>query len=209
MEEKVSSMGNRASTWFFIILMIIGVVTAVGLGIYAYNVGGISDTNIVNTERLADIENEENNENLVVLNEVVTTSSAEQKISPNAIVIEKKYYKTCDHLIREIVDIPTQLVNQTEEEVKSYYSGWKVEKFSTTEIVVYKEFQGICNEHYVIKDHNGVLGIYTESDENVLEWQEDTEIGIQYLPEEDIEKFKAGVEVVGKINLYNFLEDYE
>lgn len=202
-------MGNRASTWFFIILITVGIVTAIGLGIYAYNVGGISDTNIVNTERLAEIENEENDENLIVLDESVTTSSADIKMSPNAIIIEKKYYKTCDHLIRETVDIPTELVNQTEEDVKSYYSDWKVEQFSATEVVVYKEFRGICNEHYVIKDNSGVLGIYIENDEGALEWQEDTEIGTQYLPEEDIEEFEAGVEVVGKTNLYNFLEDYE
>ena len=74
---------------------------------------------------------------------------------------------------------------------------------------MYKEFKGICNEHYIVKEHNGVLGVYIENNENVQEWQEDTEIEVQYLPEEDIEDFKLGVRIVGKINLITFLEDYE
>lgn len=202
-------MENRAETWIFILLMIVGVMTAIFLGIYTYNNGGISNTNIVNSQRLAEIEESDNTSSQIELNETVTTSSSDMKISPNAIVIKKIYYKSCDHLIRENIDIPANLINQSEEEVENYYSDWKVEECSANEIVIYKEVKGICNEHYVIKDHNGVLGIYTENDENVQEWKEDTEIETQYLPEKDIEEFRVGVSVFGKTNLYSFLEDYE
>lgn len=184
-------MVNRGKTWFVIVLMIIGVIVATCLGIYAYHNGGISDTNIVNTQKLAELENEEYEINKASLNDTIETSSINTKISPNAIIIEKKYYKKCDHLIRETIDIPEELVNKSEEEVKEYYSDWNIEGYSPTEIVVYKEFDGICNEHYVVKEHNGVLGIFIENDENIQEWLENTEISVQYLPEEDIENFKV------------------
>lgn len=195
--------------YLLIVLITIGVVISITFGIYAYNKGGISDTNIINTEKLAEIKHGENKENQIEKNELVETSISTMKISPNANVIEKRYYKGCDHLIREAKDIPKNLINQDEETVKNYYSDWKLEKCSNTEAIVYKEFEGICDEHYVIKDNNGVLGIYIENNKNVQEWKEDTEIETQYLPQEDIEEFKVGIKVVGKTNLYNFLEDYE
>ena len=39
--------------------------------------------------------------------------------------------------------------------------------------------------------------------------KEDTEISIQYLPEEDVKNLKAGVEIIGHTKLIEFLEDYE
>ena len=203
-------MGNRVGIWFLVILMVIGIVLAITLGIYAYNNGGISEINIMNIEKLAETENvQEESEIRGRENELVATSVSSMKMSPNARVTEKRYYKKCDHLIREKKDIPVGLINQGEENVRSYYSNWKVEKCLNNEVVVYKEFEGICDEHYVIKDNNGILAIYRENDKNVQEWQEDTGIETQYLPEKDIEEFKVGVKVVGKTNLYNFLEDYE
>lgn len=204
-------MESKAGIWLLAILMLIGIVLAITLGIYAYNNGEISETNIINTEKLAEIENikEIEEENKTSEKELVATSASSMKISPNASVTEKRYYKACDHLIREVKDIPVGLVNKGEEDIRSYYSNWKVEKCSNNEVVVYKEFEGICDEHYVIKDNNGILAIYRENDENVQEWQEDTGIETQYLPEKDIEEFKVGVKVEGKTNLYDFLEDYE
>lgn len=201
-------MENKAKTWFLIGLLIVGTMLAIGIGIYAYRRGGISEMNVINTQKLAEVEGEEHGYNEMI-NEIIETSTANTNISPNAIVIQKRYYQTCDHLIRETVDIPGELVNQGEEKVKEYYSDWNVEQYSSTEVVVYKEFKGICNEHYVIKENDGVLGIFIENDDGIQEWQEDTEIEVQYLPEEDIEEFKVGVKVVGKTNLHTFLEDFE
>lgn len=201
-------MEKRTKTWILIGILVVGVILGVVLGVYSYNQENISKMNVVNTQKLAEEENEESHYNSM-LNEVIETSSTNTNVSPNAIVIQRRYYKGCDHLIRETVDVPEELINQGENRVKEYYSDWKVEKYSPTEIIVYKEFKGICNEHYIIKENNGVLGIFIENDEKVLEWQEDTEIEVQYLPEEDIEEFKTGVRVVGKMNLITFLEDYE
>lgn len=192
-----------------IAVVIIGILLGLIIGIYTYNRGGISNTNMIDTQKLADEKSEETKSNETILNEAVETSSVSMKVSPNAIIIQKRYYKSCDHLIREVIDIPEDLINKTQDDVMNKYSDWKLEGYSPKEIVIYKEFQGICNEHYVIKEHNGVIGIYTENNEGIQEWQEDTEISTQYLPEEDLEQLKVGIKIVGKNNLYSFLEDYE
>lgn len=202
-------MENINKSWIIVVIISIAVILGVIVGMYAYQKGNISEMNTLNTQKLAGITNEEKNDNEELVNEAVETSSINKNISPNAIIIQKRYYQGCDHLIREIMDIPENLVNKTEEDFKKEYADWKLEGYSPTEIVIYKEFKGICDEHYVVKEHNGVLGIYTENSEGIQEWKEDTEIETQYLPNEDVKNFEIGVKVVGKTNLNSFLEDYE
>lgn len=186
-----------------------GIILGVVFGIYAYDRGRMSDTNMIDTQKLADVENNKQLNNETNANVTIETSSIDMKVSPNAIIIQKRYYKSCDHLIKEVVDVPEDLINKEQEDVIKKYSDWKLEGYSSKEIVIYKEFDGICNEHYVIKEHDGVIGIYTENNEGIQEWQEDTEISTKYLPDTDLEQFRIGTKIVGKNNLYSFLEDYE
>lgn len=198
-------MENNRYKWIVIAIIVVGIIIAIALGIYLYNKQDISEINII-TEKLADVDKKTKE---VELNEVLATSLTNMNISPNAIIIEKRYYKTCDHLIREVTNVPDDLVNKTENDVKEKYADWKLEGYSPKEIVLYKEFDGICNEHYVVKEHNGVIGIYTENKEGVQKLQEDTQIQTKYLPSADIENLKIGIKILGRINLNSFLEDYE
>ena len=77
------------------------------------------------------------------------------------------------------------------------------------QIILYKTQSGNCGEHYFVQDHNGVIGIYITDEYGVKTLQEDTEISTQYSPEEDLTNLKAGIEIIGKTNLTEFLEDYE
>lgn len=198
-------MGKK---WVVMTIIVAGIIMGGILGIFFWRNDDTSDTNMIDMQKLADKQNileaKESSGN-----EAIETSSLKTNISPNAIIIEKRYYKACDHLIREVIDVPESLVNKKEDDVKALYKEWKVEGYSPTEIVVYKEFKGLCNEHYVVKENNGVIGIFVQDENNVLEWQEDTEIVTKYLPDEDLENLKVGVKIVGKTNLSTFLEDYE
>lgn len=197
-------MGKK---WIIIATIIIGVILAIICGIYAYHNGGISETNMISDKELASVEERQNTkeEN----NEYVVTSANNATISPNAIIVQKKYYKGCDHLIRDVIDIPENLINQTEEKVKSEYLGWKLESYDPKEIVMYKEFNGFCNEHYMVREHNGYISIYYIDEQGVETLKEDTEISTNYLPEKDLEDLQIGIQIVGERNLYNFLENYE
>ena len=201
-------MDNKAKNWFLMCTFIVGIILVVSSIIYIINKGNQSDIDIIDSTEISEEENDTFS-NTELENELVETSSGSDNISPNAIIIEKRYYEECDHLIRETVDVPEELVNQGEEELQEYYVGWTIEKYSATEITVYKEFSGYCNEHYIVKENNGILSVYTQDENGVQEWLEDTQIDVKYLPDEDVENFEVGVEVVGKSNLYEFLEDYE
>lgn len=191
-----------------IIAIILGLSIGIGLAIYSSNNNGETEgIDIESDKKLAEegtISNLKNND----ANSVETVST-ENTISPNAIIIEKVYYEGCDHLIRKTVDIPETLVNKTEEEIKKQYSDWKLEEYSPTQITLYKTVTGNCGEHYYVQEHNGVIGIYTMDEYGVKTLKEDTEIVTQYLPEADLQKLKAGVEIIGHTKLVEFLEDYE
>ena len=201
-------MEDKGYKWYIIGVVFLGITLGIILGIYLNRGSGISDTNIISIKELA-YTNENMKEEFENKSIILETASTNDKISPNANIIEKRYYKLCDHIIKEEKKIDDSLINKKEEDVKSFYKGWNIESYNPLEIVVYKEFNDICNEHYILKEHNGVVAIYTENKDGAKELKEDTGIDIKYLPKKDQEDFKEGIKIVGNIELNEFLEDYE
>ena len=192
-----------------VITIIIGLALGIGLAVYYSNLGETEDMNLLSQRELADTEESLENTMQEDTTNTLQTSAMDTNLSPNAIIIKKTYYEACDHLIRVTEDVPEELVNKTEVEVQEAFQDWTIEEYSPTQIILYKKEPGNCGEHYFIQDHNGVIGIYTIDENETKILEEDTEIEIQYLPEEDIANLKKGVEIIGKTNLIEFLEDYE
>ncbi len=196
--------------WIVAIIIICSLLftVGVGIGVYIYEKGKSQDSNILNDKQLASQEVKDNT-NVSVENDVISTSVTEIKLSPNCTIVEKQYFKGCDHLIKEIKEIPTNWINYTEEQIKQQYSDWTLESFTNNQVIIYKEQEGFCPQHYIIREHNGLLGIYTinESGEETL--KEDTDISTRYLPEEDLEKVKEGIKATGDDQLHNILGDFE
>lgn len=192
-----------------IIVLIMGLTIGIGYAIYSESKNKIDNMDIISKKELAENLNEIENSNVENTVSSVETSIQDNKISPNAMIIKKIYYQECDHLIRKNEDIPEELVNKTEEDVKEMFPSWEIEEYSPTQIILYKTSSGNCGEHYFVQEHNGVIGIYTTDKYGVKTFKEDTEIPTQYLPETDIKNLKAGVEIIGYTKLIEFLEDYE
>lgn len=205
----------------WIICIVIAIVLGLGLGVgfalLSQARNKTEDTELLSEKELAGMEENSIQQNMIegdsIVNEdeinAVETANTEDNISPNAIIVKKVYYEACDHLTREVEDIPEELVNKTQSDIEEAFPGWTVEEYSPTEIVLYKTDKGNCGEHYSVQDHNGVIGIYTIDEYGVKTLKEDTEISTQYLPEADLENLKAGVEIIGHTKLIEFLEDYE
>ena len=97
----------------------------------------------------------------------------------------------------------------TEEELKERFSDWEVQKFTPTEIVLYKEVEEFCNEHYLLKEENGYITIYKLDENDNAEFFNTTEIPTEYLAEEDLEQIKNGMKVYTDVELNKTLEDFE
>ena len=141
--------------------------------------------------------------------EILETNSEEEKISPNCFMILKTFYKQCGHEISQHLEIPEELVNKTKEELQEKYNGWNIEKFSDTEIILSKDQEGRCGEHYIVRDNNGKVTIYEILEDGSEKEYEVTDISTEYLTDTDKINMEKGIEVYGKQNLNQLIEDFE
>ena len=142
-------------------------------------------------------------------NNMIETNAKEERISPNAFITFKQKYKICGHTTSEFVEVPQEFVNLTEGELKERYSDWTVEKFTDTDIVLNKEVEGSCNEHYVVRDVDGTVTVFHILDDGTEEEYMVTDIATEYLTDTDKIEMEKGIEVNGKQNLNQLIEDFE
>ena len=153
-------------------------------------------------------ENENNNQSLTK-NETMQTDAKEERISPNAFITYKRTYKKCGHTTSEYKEIPKELVNLTKEELQEIYNDWTIEKFSDTDIILNKEEEGSCDEHFVIRDVDGMVTVFHILDDGTEEEYMVTDIATEYLTDTDKIEMQNGIKVNGKQNLNQLIEDYE
>lgn len=139
----------------------------------------------------------------------IEANSREEKISPNCFITLKKTYSKCEHCINEYIEIPESLVNKTEDELQNEYSDWKIEKFSSNDIILSKIYNGECGQHFLLKSNDGKIVIYKIDENNNENIYEETEISVEYLTDEDKVKIQNGIRVNGKEDLNQLIEDFE
>ena len=143
-------------------------------------------------------------------NTVLQTIAREIKILPNTKLGLKKYHKSCNHISFEFVELPEEFVNKTEEDIKKIYPHWEVEEFYENKVILYKEVEGICDEHFFITLGNEFIEIYKYIDENNNKMlYKTTDLSKNYLTTEDIEKLEKGIILYGKDRLSSVIEDFE
>lgn len=158
-------------------------------------VNELIESNIINSNKIED--------------EIIATSGSDVKLSPNAYIIFEKYYTDCGHTIIQKEKVQDGEVNKNEEYFKNAYSDWKIECFTADEVKLYKEFQGNCDEHYLITIDDENIVVYSIDDAGNRTLKEKTDIPVQYLPNEDIELLQKGITAYGQNELAKKLEDFE
>lgn len=193
-----------------ILIALLCVSILIGVLIYRINNIGESEQNeekILLSEKIEDECTEEweelNNKN------VISANSEEDKITPNTRFIIEKIYSKCGHAVKEEVEVPSECVNKTKEELESEYKNWEIKSFSNDEVVISKDETGICNKHYILRECNGVVAIYVLNSEGEEVFKEETSIGIEYLTETDLLSIRQGMQIYGDEKLNSFLEDFE
>lgn len=121
----------------------------------------------------------------------------------------KTYFLDCGHTKSEYANLPRELVNLTKDEIQEKYQNYEVESFASNEVILYQEKQGNCGEHYMVKDKEGQVAIYQVLEDGTEKELEVTGITTEYLPETDKINMKNGIEVNGKQDLNQLIEDYE
>lgn len=200
-------MTIRGKIVFFISLVILAVVS----GIVAYFVTKsnktpkIADNNNYISEKIED----ECTEEYVEEQNTTAVTSVEERVSANAILILKKYYIQCDHTINEYVELPKELVNMTKDEVQKHYPDWEVIGFEKGKVILYKEFDEVCGEHFKLRVENGKVVVYIVDNDGNESLYEKTNISSEYLTETDLINMQDGLEIYGKEELNQIIEDFE
>lgn len=187
-----------------VLIVILGIV--IGVLIYRLNSTVLisDDTNVVN-----DIVNIDVIDNITINDDVINTDNQEEKSSPNAKMTFETYYIDCGHTVLAKEVVSEEEVNKDESYFKNAYSDWEIKSFAHDSITLYKEVQGNCGKHYLIKEENGFIAVYTINADGSQTLKETTHISTQYLPEADLAILKVGIKANGDAELNQKLEDFE
>ena len=199
-------MINKAKIIIGIVLTILIIMASY---ILFFNKEEISNENTEYNTYISKIIEDECTEEYIKTRNATTVSATEEKLASNAILILKKYYRECEHTINEYVELPQELVNMTEEEVQEQYSDWEVIGFEKGKLTLYKEFDDVCQEHYKLRLENGNVVVYIVNNDGTESLYEKTGISSEYLTETDLINMQDGLEIYGKEELNQIIEDFE
>lgn len=184
-----------------IIIITIGIILGFLIGIYLYNTNQESKNLIISEKEEAKIETKKEDKEV---------SNQEKLITPNTKIIIKTYYKDCNHIIEESATPADEWINLNEEELSKQANNFTIQKFSPEEVVLYKEENGFCNEHYLLIEKNGYIEVYFLDEKGEMKFMTNiVDIATELLPEKDREELKTGIKVYGKKELNKKIEDFE
>ena len=199
-------MSNKVK---IIIGTVLTILIIIALYILFFSKGEISDEITEENTYISKIIEDECTEEYVKARKLTTVSATEEKLASNAILILKKYYQKCEHTINEYVELPQELVNMTEEEVQAQYSEWEVIGFEKGKLTLYKEFDDVCQEHFKLRLEEGNVVVYIVNSDGTEGVYEKTGISSEYLTETDLINMQDGLEIYGKEELNQIIEDFE
>ncbi len=140
---------------------------------------------------------------------IMQTASIETKILPTTKLYLEKKYQDCKHTVKTEVELPVEMVNMTKEAMKEAYPDWAIKEFSEESVVLYRIASGLCNEHFVIGEEDGVVVVYRLDEDYNKSLYEKTDIYTEYLPAQDINRLKEGIYVYTVSDLNSELENLE
>ena len=200
---------------WIIILVVAIIIIGIIAGLAIYNKNEKTQNNVVENEinKVSEKVTDECTDEYTELERQakldIETNSSEEKISPNCLITLKRYYNECQHTINEYIDVPQDLVNGTQEDLEKKYPNWEIQKYSSNEIILYREFDSNCGQHFVLRNDNGKITIYKINEEMQEEVYERTEISVEYLTEKDKVEIQNGIRVNGVEELNQLIEDFE
>lgn len=142
-------------------------------------------------------------------NMVQANAEEEEKVSPNCSFTKKTYYTKCGHTVSNYLELPKDIVNLTKEQVTNKYQDYSIEEFASNKIVLFKQINDNCGEHYLVKDNEGKVTVYKILEDGSQKLFEETDIYTEYLTDEDRENMKEGISINGKQELNQLIEDFE
>jgi len=128
-------------------------------------------------------------------------------IRPGAVLIFENKYTECGHVITSKLDIPQDMVNLTENQLKLVYKNWEIKKFSPLEIILSKKIDSKCYNHFILKEKDGFVAVYYQQPIDGISLKEVTPLLVKNLPLREMQRLKEGIKIESQEELAQTLED--
>ncbi len=202
-------MLQKKEFWLTICLTVLGSIATFFLA-YAIFTSRILNKNIINdgeTKAYA-IENivQQIKEEQIQTTEVVVDMN---RITSSTKLVYEYYYEGDGQVRREEETAPYFLIDMTRQDIEEKYPDWQLQSFSKSEVVMRKNIPGKMEERYIIREYDGYVAVFYEQPKDGVILKEITDTPISSLTEEEQNKLKIGITILGEEALMNALEDYE
>ncbi|WP_069649380.1 BofC C-terminal domain-containing protein [Caloranaerobacter ferrireducens] len=179
--------------------------------IYGYNIGNKkaiekpqkelaikgTENNIIDYKNDSDVESVEKEENV---------------IGPNTVIEYINYYKKCNDTLTQIVEPEKAIINFNEEDYKKYletnHPDWQLLSFSSEKVIVKRELDRYCPNHYIISVKDNKIAIFKFNDMGEKVLVEIINKSVSTLKEIDQEKLKKGIVVDSEEEIGDILENF-
>lgn len=145
-------------------------------------------------------------------NNETTVTNYNDIINNETQLIYKTLYTQCEDIIEEKQKPTSELIGLNKDGFKEYLTknqlDWEIESFSKEKVVLLKQVNKTCPNHYLVSVNKGYIAIYRYDEDSNKELIEQTDISINILPTIDQEKLQKGILVDTRKEVNELLEDY-
>lgn len=148
-------MSKIFKTFFTVVIFMLGLSMGMYYGVVSNDKEVVEEKKPIDSVQDVVIKNVQS-ENEKGKELVEETLSKEERVSPYAKMAIEKEFTKCGHTTVNVLDVPKEIINLTEEEIAERYSGWDVKEFSSDEFTLFRLIEANCEDHYVLKEKERV-----------------------------------------------------
>lgn len=120
------------------------------------------------------------------------------RLNSEANLIFKTYYSKCGHEITEKKSSNATFSGCTKEQLADKLSDWEIESFTPEQVILKREVDNICDEHYYIGIKDGYVALFQGRPDLPSKVIEQTDIIADVLREEDRAILEKGLIINSK-----------
>jgi len=203
----VFTVRNRGKS---VVLILFLMILGVGIGYsYAYLTDRLREDNSENDKlQMNNAELLSNSmENIALKNQM---NNRAELTTAETLFIFRRHYRLCKHNIVHERYATMEEIGLSEEEVQLLHPEWSVQAFSPARVLLIRELDGYCPDHYLIKEKDGYIAVYQsiENGEGVLLLCQ-TQMNVAFLEAGIRNRVKEGIVVDSLEEVEHLIESWD
>lgn len=123
-------------------------------------------------------------------------------------LIFKTLYTECGDTVVERKEVPAEIVDFDRQMLEDYYAIWEIEQFSSEEVILTREIEGISPDHYLLGVQDSYVAVYEFGEDGKPILKEITDIPLSILRLNDQHRLRNGILLDSIKEVNQFLEEF-